>query len=98
MLDESVDVALGINYAQGFDPNVDLHSIDVDDVAPPSIKLRDAKHHASLLFNILLHNYLYLGLNEIIGFQMSVGNLKKMTIANLGRQHQRSLNFYFKTS
>jgi hypothetical protein len=28
-----VDVALGINYAQGFDVNVDLHAVDVDDVA-----------------------------------------------------------------
>jgi len=36
---ETVDVALGINYAQGFDLNVDLHSIDVDDVAPPIVKL-----------------------------------------------------------
>jgi hypothetical protein len=35
---ESVDVALRINYAQGFDLNVDLHSIDVDDVAPPIVK------------------------------------------------------------
>ena len=30
---ELVDVALEINYAQGFDLNVDLHSVDVDDVA-----------------------------------------------------------------
>ena len=34
--DKLVDVALGINYAQGFDLHVDLHSINVDDVAPPS--------------------------------------------------------------
>jgi hypothetical protein len=44
-----VDVALGINHAQGFDLNVDLHSVDVDDVAPPIVKLSDAKRHASLL-------------------------------------------------
>ena len=35
--DELVDAALGINYAQGFDLNVDLHSVYVDDVAPPSV-------------------------------------------------------------
>jgi hypothetical protein len=33
-IDELVDAALGINHAQGFDLNVDLHSVDVDDVAP----------------------------------------------------------------
>jgi hypothetical protein len=33
-IDELVDVALGINRAQGFDLNVDMHSIDVDDVTP----------------------------------------------------------------
>ena len=32
-----VDVALGTNFAQNFDLNVDLDSIDVDDVAPPIV-------------------------------------------------------------
>ena len=77
--DELVDAALGVNRAQGFDLNVDLHSVDVDDVAPPTIKLSDAKHHA-------------------ISFQKLVGILEKMTVANLGKQHQRSLNSYFKSS
>ena len=54
--DELVDVALGINYAQGFNLNVDLHSRDVDDVAPPTVKLSDAKRHASLLSNFLSYN------------------------------------------
>jgi hypothetical protein len=55
-IDELVDAALGINHAQGFDLNVDLHSIDVDDVAPPTVKLSDAKHHALLLSNFLSDN------------------------------------------
>ena len=95
---ELVDVALGINYAQGFDLNVDLHSIDVDDVAPPTIKLSDAKRHASLLSNFLLDNSLHFGVNEIISSQKLVRNLDKMIVANLCRQHQRSLNSYFKSS
>ena len=49
--DELVDICLGINYAQGFNLNVDLHLVDVDDVAPPIIKLSDSKHHASSLSN-----------------------------------------------
>ena len=36
-VDELVDVGLGINYAQGFDLFIDLHLVDVDDVAPPTI-------------------------------------------------------------
>jgi hypothetical protein len=36
-IDEVVDAALGINHAQGFDLKVDLHSVDVDDVAPPKV-------------------------------------------------------------
>jgi hypothetical protein len=59
---------LGINHAQGFDLNVDLHSVDVDDVAPPIVKLRGAKRHASLLSNVLLVNYLHFGVNEILSF------------------------------
>ena len=89
---------MGINYAQGFDLNIDLHSVDVDDVAPPTVKLSDAKCHASLLSNFLLDNSLHFGVHEIISFQKLVGNLDKMTIANLGRQHHRSLSFYFKSS
>jgi hypothetical protein len=42
-----VDAALGINHAQGFDLNVD--SIYVDDVASPTVKLSDAKCHASMI-------------------------------------------------
>ena len=86
-IDELVDAALGINYAQGFDLNVDLHSVDVDDVAPPTIKLSDAKCHVLLLSNFLLDNSLHFGVNVIISFQKLVGNLDKMIIANLSRQH-----------
>jgi hypothetical protein len=93
-----VDVDLGINYAQGFDLNVDLHSVDVDDVAPPTIKLSDAKRHALLLSNFLLKNSLHFGVNKIINFHKLVGNLDKMIVANLRRQNQRSLNSYFKSS
>ena len=49
-----------------------------------------------MLSSFLLENSLYFGVNEIISFQKLVGNLDKMTIANLGRQHQRSLDSYFK--
>ena len=96
--DELVDATLGTNSTQDFDRNVDLDSVDVDDVAPPMIKLSDVKCHASLLFSFLLENSLYFGVNEIISFQKLVGNLKKMTVANLGRQHQSSLDSYFKSS
>ena len=96
--DELVDVALGINYAQGFDLNVDLHSINVDDVAPPTLKLSDAIRCASLLSNFLLNNSLHFGVNKILSFQKSIGNLDKMIVANLSRQNQRSLNSYFKSS
>jgi hypothetical protein len=53
---ELVDATLGINYAQGFDLNVDLHLVYVDDVAPPTVKLSDVKRHVSLLFDFLLDN------------------------------------------
>ena len=76
-IDELVDEALGTNFAQDFDLNVDLHEVDVNDVAPPIIKLSDANHHASLLSSFLLENPLYFGVNEFISFQKLVGNLDK---------------------
>jgi hypothetical protein len=54
-----VNVVLRINYAQGFDLNVDLHSVDVDDVAPPTIKFSDAKRHASLLSFLIKQLFIY---------------------------------------
>ena len=40
---ELVDVALGINHAQCFNLPFDLHLVDVNDVAPPTVKLSDVK-------------------------------------------------------
>ena len=96
--DELVDVVLRTNSTQDFDLNIDLYSVHVDDVVPPTIKLSDAKRHASLLSSFLLENFLYFGINESISIQKLVGNLTKMTTANLGRQHQRPLNSYSKSS
>ena len=42
-IDELVDVA------QDFDLAISLHFVDVDDIAPPTLKLTDAEHHASSL-------------------------------------------------
>ena len=61
--------------------------MDMDDVAPPIIKLSYAKRHTSSLSSFLLENSLYFGVNGIINFQKLVWNLDKMTVANLGRQH-----------
>ena len=64
-----MDVALGTSSTQDFDLNVDLDLVDVDDVAPPTIKLSDAKRHASLLFGFLLENSLYVGLVKLLLLQ-----------------------------
>ena len=96
--DELGGVALGTNYAQDLDLNVKLDSLNVDDVVPPTIKLNDDKSHASLLSSFLLENSLYFGNNKTFSFQKLVGNLDKMAVANLGRQHHKSLTSYFKSS
>ena len=98
-MDELV-VALETSYTQDFDLNVDVDvdSVDVDDVALPTIKLSNAKRHAPLLASFLLENSLYFGVIKIISFQKLVGNLGKRTIANLGRYHQRPWDSYFKSS
>ena len=67
-IDELVDAALGIKHAQGFDLNVDLHSIDLDD-ARPTVKLGDAKHQASLLSDFLLYNSLHFGIMKFLVFK-----------------------------
>ena len=83
-----MDAALGTNSAQDFDLNVDLDSVDVNDVTPHRVKLSDTKGHASLLSSFLLENSFYFGVNEIINFQKLVWSPDKMTVVNLGKQHQ----------
>ena len=51
-----------------------------------------------MLSSVLLENSLYFGVNEMISFQKLIGNFDKMIVVNLGRQHQRSLDSYFKSS
>ena len=53
-------------------------------------------HHCCLVS--YLENSLYFGVDESICFQKLVGNLDKMIVVNLGRQHQGSLDSYFKSS
>jgi hypothetical protein len=52
-INELVNVALGTNHAQDFDLSVDPYSVDLDDVASPTLTLGDAKHHAPLLSSFL---------------------------------------------
>ena len=68
----------------------------MDDVASLTIKLSDAKCHASLLSSFLLENSLYFGVDEIISFQELARNLDIMTVANLGKQC-RPLDFYIRS-
>ena len=67
-----MDDALETNFAQDFDLNVNLNSVDV----ASAVKLRDAKRHASLLSSFLLENSSYCGVKKIIYFQKLVGNFK----------------------
>jgi hypothetical protein len=60
---------LGTNSTQAFDLNVDIDSLDVDDVVPPALKLNDANRHASLLSSFLLDNSLYLVSTKLLIFR-----------------------------
>ena len=53
-------------------------SVDVDDVASPTIKLSDAKRHASLLSNFLSDKSLCFNVNEITSLNNLLGNLDKL--------------------
>jgi hypothetical protein len=55
--------------------------------------LQDIPHVQTERGNIM-HKSLHVGVNEILSFEKLVGNLDKVTVANLDRQHQRSLNFF----
>ena len=56
-IDELVDANLRTHLPLKIYHNIDVDSIDIDDVASPTIKLSDAKHRASLLSSSLVDNY-----------------------------------------
>ena len=58
--------------------------------------LLNVVHHCCLV-PYLRTLYIFV-FNEFISIQKSVGNLDEMIVANLGRQHQISLDSYFKSS
>ena len=64
-----MEATSGSNYVEDLDLNIDLQSVDVDDVVTSPVKLSDAKHHISFLFSFLLHNSSYFGVNKIISSQ-----------------------------
>ena len=51
-----------------------------------------------MLYSFLVENSLYFGVNKIISFPKLIWIFAKTTIANLGKQHQRSLDSYIKSS
>jgi hypothetical protein len=61
MVVELVDAVLGINKAEGFDFNVNLHLVHFDDVFSRRILKR--QRYASLLSNFLLDNLFHFGVN-----------------------------------
>ena len=69
------------------------------DMGESSMCSMSLKRRASLLSSFLIiENSLCFGVSEIISFQKFMRKLDKMAVANLGRQHERSLDSYFKSS
>ena len=60
---------LETNHAQNIDRDIYLHSINVDDIGPPTVKPSDAQCHASLLSSFLLKTSSYYGVSEMISSQ-----------------------------
>ena len=93
--DDLVSLAIenGLTTAHDFDFNTEV--VDVDDQPPPIVRLSAAQHHAQMLSHFIMDNSQDFNVHDIMEFEKILGRLRKMTIANRGRHHKRTLETYF---
>ena len=83
----------GLNTPHDFDLNLDLG--DVDDHPPPIVLLSDAQHCAQMLSYFIMDNSTNFDIHAITEYEKLLEMVMKMTIANRGRQQQRTLDTFF---
>jgi hypothetical protein len=82
---ELIDMALEVVKASPSNLDLNVDPIpNADDQPPPIVKIIDARHHASMLFHLLLNNLV--NFQDIIDFQKVLGKLDKVGVANLNKQ------------
>ena len=94
-IEELLNLALenDINMPLDFTLNADV--VDVDDQHPLVVGLSDAKHHIEMLSHFIMDNSLDCDVHSIIEFEKVLEKLRKMTIANRGKQHRKTLDAFF---
>ena len=92
---ELVNIALdnSLSTPHDFDLNLDLG--DVDDHPPPIVSLCDAQHYAQMLSYFIMDNSTNFIVHAITEHEELLETVRKMTIANRGKQQQRSLDTFF---
>jgi len=89
-----VYLALGIDY-HVYDESKGDEVNDIHKWPPFIMKLQDGCDYAHLISNFVLDNPEDFGGLKKMHSQKLLGKLNKMGIANLNRQHQTSLIYYF---
>jgi len=83
----------GLTMAHDFNFNTEV--VNVDDQPPPVVRLSATQHHAQVLSHFSMDNSQDFNVHDVMEFEKILGRLRKMTIANRGRHHQRTLETYF---
>ena len=67
----------------------------VDDRLTPIVKLPQAHKYAQLLWNFAVEHPLEFSVIDVMNMQSSTGKLSKMSIFNINKHHQKTIDFYF---
>lgn len=86
-----VSIALenGLSTLHDFDLNI--NSGDVDQ-STHVVRLLNAQHYAQILSHFIMNNSTYIDIHIVIEYGKLLRRFRKMTIANSGRQHLRTLH------
>ena len=95
---ELVDLAWGREIHLGLDLNEEpMEGNDVDDQPTPIVKLPQAREYAQLLSNFAMEHPSEFSVVDVMNMQSFMDKLNKMSISNINKHHQKTIDSYFRS-
>ena len=92
---ELVNIALDNSLSTPHDFDLNLNLGNVDGHPPPIVRLSDVQHYAQMLSYFIMDNSTNFDIHAVIEHEKLLETVRKMIVANRGKQQQRTLDTFF---